>query len=263
MAIRLADRSLWPESIIPDIRAKASRDLFFFCKDLLHFTLLEEEPHGKLCQWLLQPRPAGEFGVRKRLVLMPRTTFKTSIITVGRNLQEICGDPNVRVLIDSDLRANSKKVASAIRWQLESNPRLQQLYGNLVAAKGWTEDWFTVPRTMGYKEPTVMTGGMDQVVVMLHFRKIYGDDLVNHTNVNTKEQLEKTFDHIQLYEGLTELSEAEPAEVEILLTGTRWDDNDAYMRILRSSGLTDAQIQFSAFRGLISVALLKAFCASS
>lgn len=232
---------LWPDGALPAVRAKARRDLLFFCTDVLGYTLLEDEPHGKLCRWLMRPRSPERVGVRRRLLLMPRTTFKTTLGTVAYNLHGICHDPGIRILIDSDLRANSKRVAGVIRSHLESNERLRQLYGNLVSTKGWTEDYFTVPRPIQEKEPTVMTGGMDQVVVMLHFRRIVGDDLVNHTNVNTKEQLEKTYDHIALYAGLTELPEIEP-DVEILLTGTRWDDQDAYMRLLRSSGLADAQI---------------------
>ncbi len=219
------------------MRARADADLFFFCREVLGLTLLEDEPHRRLCRWL--QRPAR---MRKKLVLMPRGSFKSSIISFGYCLWRLLQDPARRVLLDSDLRANAKKFAGLMRQHLAGNARLRQLYGDLVAESGWTEDFFTVTRGVYHKEPSVMTSGMDQVVVSLHFDLIVGTDLVNNTNISTREALEKTSDHIRLLMPLLELPEINP-DAELILEGTCWDDQDAYSQLMRASGLGEDAIE--------------------
>lgn len=223
--------------MLPGLRQLANTDLFWFCKHVLGFTLLEDEPHGALCRWLQKPAPGG-----KRLILMPRVSFKTTIVSIGYMLWRLCQDPDERHLLDSDLRANAKKLLGLQRRHLETNVRLRQLYGDLVTETGWTEEQITVARERLSKEPSVMTSGMDQVVVMLHFDRICGDDLVNNTNIITKESLEKTVDHIRLLNPLLELPDINP-DREIVLLGTRWDDQDAYAGILRSTGMDTEAIE--------------------
>lgn len=229
--------------MLPALRLLANTDLFWFCKNVLGFTLLEEEPHGALCRWLQKPAPSG-----KRLILMPRVSFKTTIVSIGYMLWRLVQDPGERHLLDSDLRANAKKLLAVQRRHLETNIRLRQLYGDLTTETGWTEEQITLARERISKEPSIMTSGMDQVVVMLHFDRICGDDLVNNTNIITAESLEKTRDHIRLLNPLLELPEINPAR-EIVLLGTRWDDQDAYAWILRGTGLDGEAIEAELDRG--------------
>lgn len=234
---------LWPETMVPSMRARANTDLLWFCRHVLGFNLLEDEPHGALCRWLQKPAPAG-----KRLVLMPRSSFKTTIISIGYMLWRLLKDPDERQLLDSDLRANAKKLLSVQRRHLESNARLRQLYGDLTTETGWTEEQFTVARDRVSKEPSVMTSGMDQVVVMLHFDCICADDLVNNTNIISKDSLEKTAEHIRLLNPLLDPPEISPNR-EINVLGTRWDDQDAYAGILRSTGLDGETLEAELDQG--------------
>src|SRR3990170_178573 len=227
----------WPETLVPVMRRRADSDLFFFCRNILGVTLLEDEPHGALCRWLERPARMG-----KRLILMPRGSFKTSIVSVGYMLWQLVKHPNERHLLDSDLRSNAKKLLLLERQHLEGNPRLRQLYGDLTMPTGWTEEQFTVERTARHKEPSVMTSGMDQVVVMLHFDRLLADDLVNNTNISTREALEKTFDHIRLLYPLMELPSINPHR-EIIVIGTRWDENDAYAAITKLAGWSDEAVR--------------------
>lgn len=216
----------WPEAIVEMVRDRALSDLWFFETEVLGYSLLHPQPHGELCTWLMAPSPGH------RLILMPRTSFKTTIITEGYSLWCLVKDTSERLLIDSDLRANSKRMAGKIRWHIESNKRFGQLFGDLKREPGWTDEYFTVKRSHESREPSIYTAGMDAVVVSLHFDRIFGDDLQNNTNINTKEAIDKVIGHIQLYEPLLELPEVNPY-AEILLTGTRWDDADAYGHALR------------------------------
>lgn len=230
----------WPDdrAYLEALKHQA-QDLGFFLREIVGFSLLEEEPHGALCRWLMRSVASGR---RRRLVLMPRGSFKSSIVTVGYLLWTIARDSSQRNLIDSDLRGNAKKFAGLVRWHLEGNTRFRQLYGELKREPGWTEDGFTCKREMESKEPTVYTSGMDQVVVGLHFDRIVCDDLVNDTNVRTKEQIDATMEHLRLLYPILEIPDISP-EAELLMTGTRWDDQDLYGQILRLTGLSDEAIE--------------------
>lgn len=219
------------------MRSRAESDLFFFAQQVLGFTLLAEEPHRALCAFLSRPGRTG-----KKLILMPRGSLKTSLVTVAYSLWRLLRDSSERLLIDSDLRANAKHTAGLIRRHLESNPKVRQLWGDLRKETGWTEDFFTLRRLHDSKEPSVMTAGMDQVVVGLHFDRIIADDLVNNTNINTKEALDKAEEHVRLLLPLLEVPEINPSR-ELILVGTRWDDDDIYGRILRSSGLDEDEVR--------------------
>ncbi len=226
----------WPDPgpVLDGLRARALQDFWFFAREVVGLDLLEPEPHRKLCRFLERP-------ARRKLILMPRGSFKSSIVSVAYVLWRIAKDPSERVLIDSDIRANAKKFAGLVRWHIESNARFRQLFGDLVRQPGWTEDFFTVRRPHESKEPTVHTSGMDQVVVGLHFDRIICDDLVNNTNITTRDQMEKTLDHFRLLSPLLELTEINPG-AEMVLVGTRWDDNDLYGVILRESGLSEREL---------------------
>src|SRR3990172_25224 len=194
---RRAPRLLpFAEDQVPIMRDLAERDLYFFSKEICGHNLLEPEPHGALCNFLMRPHPSPS-PQRLRIALSPRGTFKSTIITEDQTLWRILRDPDhsERTLIDSDLRANSKKYGGYIRTHLETNKRVLQLWGDLKREPGWTEEYFTVRREVEKREPTAMTSGIDQVTVGLHFDRIIVTDVVNNTNINTPEQFEKVSDH--------------------------------------------------------------------
>jgi predicted phage terminase large subunit-like protein len=233
--------------LLDHLRARALEDFWFFAREVVGLHLLEEEPHKRLAAFLATPAPHG-----RKLILMPRGSFKSSLVTVAYTLWTIVRDPSERTLIDSDIRANAKKFAGLVRWHLESNERLRQLFGDLRRDPGWTEDYFTVRRPHESKEPTVMTSGMDQVTVGLHFDRIICDDLVNNTNIGTREQLEKTVEHYRLLTPLLELPEINP-RAEMLVVGTRWDDADLYGTLLRESGMSDREIAQALAEGTAQI----------
>jgi hypothetical protein len=223
--------------MLEEIRNKGRGDLYFFAREICGYTLLEEEPHAALCRWLARPSKTG-----RRMVFGPRVSYKSTITTTAYPLWKIVQDRSERILVESDLVKNARKFTGLIKRHLERNPRLLQLYGDFQAPTGWTEDGFTVSdRDADYREPTVMPGGTDQVAVGFHYRRIIGDDMVNHANTNTKEQMEKVLEHVELWGPLLELEEIDPG-VEILLVGTFWDDADPHRSLLRKSGLSDQEI---------------------
>lgn len=221
----------YPPRLLPTIRAAVERDLLAFAREILDFNVLTDDLHGPLAQFLMRPG-------KRKLILGPRFCYKTTLCTIAypmwRVLPRLTADattptgPGLRILIDSDLRANAKKMMGLIRTHFEGNVRLRQLWGDLRRDPGWTDEFFTLQRERDYVEPTFMSAGIDQVTVGLHFDLTVGDDLVNNTNVKTKEQLDKTSEHRRLLAPII-------GDGDLVLVGCRWDDNDEYGRILRDA----------------------------
>jgi phage terminase large subunit-like protein len=106
-----------------------------------------------------------EWKLNKKLILIPRGHLKSSTITVGYSVQQICKNPNVRILIGSETNAKAKDFLKQIRDTFEKNERLRYFFGNHVRKESrWTDDEITsgLRTTTAIKEPTVFTTGTDQ-----------------------------------------------------------------------------------------------------
>ncbi|HEC66422.1 MAG TPA: hypothetical protein ENI23_14135 [bacterium] len=134
-------------------------DLYFLTKNVLGYKELDDEPHVEVCQYLETPES-------KKLLLLPRGTFKTTIGTIAKTIQEIIKNPNIRILIFSETYSQSRAFLSEIKQHLERNNQLIGLFGQFKKDPGWTEQEITVLQRTGiYKEGTIMTGGVDIVVL--------------------------------------------------------------------------------------------------
>lgn len=168
-------------------------------------------------------------GKRRKLILMPRGSFKSSVVTIGYSIQQICADPNIRILIGSEVNSTSKKFLREIKDHFESNERLRHFYGDHVRKKSrWTDDDITsAKRTRTLKEPTVFTTGTDQSRTGFHCDLAILDDPVSATNINTPESREKT---LQWYREIS--NNILDPDGHLIVIGTRWHFNDLYQHII-------------------------------
>lgn len=221
---------------LKEIVWKAKNDFYFFCKEILGFQDLRKDPHKELCDVLIKGKK------RKSLVLMPRGSFKSTVVTTGYALWSIVKNPNVRILISSETQRNSIKYVKEIKAHLESNQKLKQIFGNFASAENtWRDNEFIVSkRTFPKKEPTIMASSLEkQTIVGLHFDIIILDDVVSRNNINTKEQIQKTIDHYRLL-----LSVLDPGnDKRLVMVGTRWSWVDLYGWILEG----EERSQFEVF----------------
>src|SRR5579859_5114929 len=122
------------------IAHRARWDLFYLAKYILNYNLMEPEVHEDLCKYVeslygshpdgwIPPQDQSGTGLedqyregnRNLLLLMPRGTFKSSVVTIGFALQYILHDPNVRILIDSETFSKAKAFLAEIKGHLEGN----------------------------------------------------------------------------------------------------------------------------------------------
>jgi predicted phage terminase large subunit-like protein len=217
---------------------------------------MEPEVHADLCkyaeslyashppEWEKPEETSGKeledqfkTGNSNLLLLMPRGTFKTSVITVGFSLQMILNDPNVRILLDSETFSKSKAFLAEIKGHLEMNEEYREvfraihgMYPDGIKKKSdllWTDSQINLAcRTKRTKEPNFSCAGVDVTKAGMHFDLIIADDLHSETNVTNKEQINKVIDHWKLNYSL--LDPGKP----MIVIGTRWDYNDLYQHIL-------------------------------
>lgn len=201
------------------IHHKAKTDLYFFDKEILGFSKMRPLPHKELCS-VVQDKAK-----RKKLILMPRGSFKSSVVTVGYSLFQLTEDPNKRILISHELQKNAKKYVKEIKGHIEGNPKFRAIFGDWVnKSNTWRDDEFIIkPRTKVLKEPSIMAGSLEKgVTVGLHFDTIILDDPVSRSNTRTRDQIEKTIEYYKLI-----LSVLEPGGTMIVI-GTRWHQDDLY-----------------------------------
>lgn len=217
-------------TLLRTVKAKrGATDLLYLSKKILGYTAVEKSVHGKLCK-IVQ-----DITHLEKLLLLPRGTFKTSLVTISRTIQLLINNPNLRICIDSETYENSKKYLKEIREQFEFNRELRLLYGNFVAKRGWLDESITVAkRTEIHKEPSVDIMSVDTVKVGMHYDYIFCDDLHSDKNTGTSEQIQKVIDHYKLL-----LSILEPGGGQIII-GTHWHFRDLYQYIIdREEKVTD------------------------
>jgi hypothetical protein len=72
--------------------------------------------------------------LNQMLLLMPRGTFKSSVVTIGLSLQKILNDADVRILIDSETFAKAKAFLAEIKGHLEGNEAFREVYYTLYSS---------------------------------------------------------------------------------------------------------------------------------
>lgn len=230
---------------LQNIALKCKTDLFYLCREILNYQKMEPHTHQELCNYTtsILPNPPElphdpNFDPTKNLLLllMPRGTFKSSVVTIGFSLQMFLNEPNVRILIDSETFSKSKAFLREIMEHLTGNEKYREVFKAIhgmypfdkkSSAKLWTDSELILPcRTAPKKEPSISCAGIDVTKNGMHYDLIICDDLHSEKNVTNKEQIQQVIDHYKLAFSL--LDPGRP----MIVIGTRWDYSDLYQHIL-------------------------------
>ena len=195
-----------------------STHFYEFNRDVLGWPDLYEPLHKRVCDFV-----QDNVDKKKLLILLPRGSLKSSIITIGYTLWRICKNPNERVLIANATYPMAVSFLKQIKDHLSKNEVLKDIYGDLTKdAEGWRENLITLSGTMdgsGYrgKEPTVSAYGMESNLVGSHFTFGILDDMVNRDNINTREQLDKP---INFFKDALDLIDPINGRKQVIVIGT-------------------------------------------
>lgn len=228
------------------IALRCKTDLYFLAKEILGYDKMTLATHQELCDYTSValpsrpelPRSYDGLDTRKNLslLLMPRGTFKSSVVTIGFSLQFILNEPNARILIDSETFGKSKAFLREIMDHLMTNERYREVfkaihgmypYTKKSEMKLWTDSECILPcRNVPKKEPTISCAGIDVTKNGMHYDLVICDDLHSQTNVTNKEQILGVIEHYKLTFSL--LDPGKP----LIIIGTRWHELDLYGHII-------------------------------
>lgn len=212
------------EAIRREMAERGRTDLYFLAKVILGYSAMTPRAHGALTRFLVQCR------WKRRMVLMPRDHFKTSIATISYAIFRALSDPNIRILIISDTADNASLFLQEIRNHFESNQLLQWLYPDLIPdfrKVKWNDSELTLNRTATWREPTFMAIGSLGGVESRHFTLIIADDLVTEKHIRSQAEMDKLIHWLGGHEQLLTSDMLD----EVLFVGSRKKKGDAYEHV--------------------------------
>src|SRR5688572_7973903 len=156
------------------IRFMCATDLYALMKVLLNrhlppqANMITDGFHKPLCEFI-QTTP-----YRKNLYMLPRGHLKTSLITIGRNIQRILKNPQTRILIASNKSENAEAMLAELKGCL-ADPYLVWAFPEILYAdpardaEKWTNSQIIVKRPRRTKEATIETIGVSGELTSKHY----------------------------------------------------------------------------------------------
>ena len=165
---------------------------------------------------------------RNTVILEPRGGAKTTWGNTINLTKLIADNKDIRIGLISNTAKQANDFSRAIRWTMESNDRLHQVYGNLVSTAKWTDvEWLRAEsRWHGSKDVTLYAAGAGGAIISKRFDLILCDDILDEENCANIEQREK----IENWFFKTLIPTLVPDGVVVVL-GTRWAEEDLYQRL--------------------------------
>jgi hypothetical protein len=195
------------------LRAHYLNNFFAFSKEFLGYKDLEWSVHEQFIRVFESPAP-------RKIVVMPRGAFKSTLGSVAYPIWRLLRNPNLTILLDSELYSNSKNFLREIKGHLESE-KMAHLFGNQVGSK-WDEGEIIIgSRTENIKEASITVGGLGTTKIGQHYQLIIGDDYNSPQNSENVEKCQKVIDHTRY-----NMNILNPGG-EYLIIGTRYAERDA------------------------------------
>lgn len=219
--IKRADPVVARAALLKHIAEQYRKSLFLLSKHALGYADVNMRTHGGMVQAL-------EEETKRKLIVMPRGTFKSSIAVVAYSIWLMLNNPDIRILIDSEKYENSKNFIREIKGKLML-PKMIELFGTFQGDHGWNEGEMTIAqRTKIFKEATVTASGISAGKTGQHFDVIICDDLNTAENSQNQEQRKKIVQHYRLNHSILE------PEGTMVVIGTRYATDDVIGHILKN-----------------------------
>lgn len=217
--LKKIDPILAKEALKIAIANEYKKDLYKFSRYLLGFQDVNKQTHGSIISAL-------ESDTTRKLICVPRGCLKSSIACVAYPIWLLINNPDLRIILNSELYTNSKNFLREIKQHLES-PEFTQLFGQFKT-NTWNEGEIIIKqRIKKLKEASITCAGIGTTKVGQHADVIIHDDLNSHDNSSSPEACKKVIDHYRY-----SLSILEPTGTMVVI-GTRYSENDCIGWILR------------------------------
>jgi len=239
---------------LPRLRNYYAQNFFAFARHVLGYDRLVLDVHGPICDFIssspgdgrcrssnrgplpvLPPSEPLKTRMRRLALFTPRGTFKSTIVAVAYPLWRWVRNPELKVLICGYNILRPRAIIKEIQGHLEGNDRLRALYGNFRAPScAWTKDGFELwnpskgRKTSSRNMMSCVGVGTGTGIAGLHPDIAIVDDIVNEQTVNSLEMMEASREFLRY------LSSTFVPGTEEIITGTIYDEHDAYQDIIRN-----------------------------
>ncbi len=242
---KIIDRNSTIEKFLSDddraletARELCRTSLRFLCERMLRYSDWDKV-HDEMSEWLNATMAKPCDNKRIIFMLMPRGHLKSSVITIGKSIQEMLKNPDIRILLTNAVWDNARSFLSEIKAFLTGKSFLPDLFGIFETDKFNSEEITIRQRNRPNKTPTISTGGVDSAKASQHYDLIIADDIVNRQSVSSSDLRAKT---VLFYKDLLDLLEPNGT---LICIGTRWHDGDLYGEKIRDQKIhKDPSISF-------------------
>lgn len=224
------------EKTVAQLRDQSRKSLFFFARAILGFVDLDKHIHLPLCRMLENYQENT-----RRLVVLPRTWFKSTIASIAYPIWRAINNSNIRLLIAQNTMTNAKKKVGSIKTIFETSELLQALFPELMPRgdRPWSSECLTVNRSLAAPEGTFEPAGTGTAIISRHFDEVIEDDTVapdydamtGEIQQPTNNEIEKAIGfHKMCYPLLLH-----PLKSVRTVIGTRWAPQDLIGWILKNA----------------------------
>jgi predicted phage terminase large subunit-like protein len=211
-----------PKDFRDDLASRLLGSLFAFSKAVMGNKDLTKRMHGPVCEFLDHNK------AQVRAVGQPRETFKSTIGTINKSLQEIAKNVNhTRVIISKKIE-NAKGFVSVIKATAEHNRVYRTLWSSVIPKDfrkvTWNDEELEFNRTEVRPEPTVRAAGLFSALASQHYDHLQYDDIIAEEEAESPIMMRKAADRALLFRPLMR----NPAVATLLVMFTHWGFHDAY-----------------------------------
>ena len=220
------------ENALQSLRDACLDSLFFLSRAILGFTDLCEEVHLPVCNRLENPDQ------HKKIIVMPRDWFKSTLGSVAYPIWMAIKNPNIRILICQNSHSNACKKLQAIKQLFEKCLLLRVLFPEVLPTNKsrWSSECLELNRTGAHPEGTFEAAGTGTAVISRHYDLIIEDDTVAPEKDALKGTIQQpTQLEIEKAIGWHKLAmplQIHPSESDRIIIGTRWAERDLIGYIL-------------------------------
>lgn len=232
------------EQYLPLEYVKCLESFWKFNKFAMAWKDLYDPLHERVCNFVQE-----NIAKRNVMLLLPRGTFKSSVVTVSYPLWMLANNPKSRGLIANATYDLARRFVGQMERVLQGETEFKRIFGDMATgATVWREDQFLVSSNKeaeGSKEASVTAYGLTSNFVGSHFDYAILDDMVNRENVKSKEGLDKPK---QFYRDVLDLVDPdENGHRPVIVIGTTWHYNDLYADLMKNSEF--ATLRLPAYEG--------------
>lgn len=213
------------------------KNFYFFARGILgkgKHDIMTKQVHVPLCEFL------QDNSIQNKLIALPRSFLKSTLACIKLPIWMAINNPNVRVLIATNVIDNAMNHLRSIKHIFERNSLFRHLYPEIIPdirKVQWSDHSVTVRRTGGYGEATFTAAGVGVNVVGTHYDVIIMDDILTAKKDDvTGEELAPSQLDIDRAIGWYKLAISlfdTPSKGLSFYIGTRWAVHDVIDYILK------------------------------